>query len=332
MQRRTLIAVLWALLACLIPLAGAADFTLTDGTLIQGEAASFNDEGLVIRLKIGGFSDRIPWIRFTQETLKELAKDPKNAQFVEPFIELTADDLAKIRAEKEKEIVLKPVPRVERPQGKGSLFAAVTMPLGLAVAVVLFVANLYAAYEIALFRNRPAALVCGVSAVMPLIGPILFLSLPTVPEETVLPEIVPLAGTGAAAPPAEAPASATSKLKSKLTGIFGRKPGTGLSLATTEKAAAASTPFQTKTYAKGEYTFNRRFFETQFPGFFRVVPSESEKDLVLAIKAGRNEYVGRRITRISMNEMHLQLLSGGEVPVAFTDVAQVQVRHKDTKA
>jgi hypothetical protein len=328
-------AVLWALMACWELVASAADFTLTDGTLIQGEASSFNDEGLIIRLKIGGFSERIPWIKFTQETLKELVKDQKNAQFVEPFIELTAADLAKIKAEKEKEIVLKPVPRVARPQERGSLFAAATMPLGLAVLSLLFVANLYAAYEIAGFRNRPAALVCGVSAIMPIVGPILFLSLPTVPEEAGVPELMPLAGGGgAAAPaaPAEAHGSATSKLKSKITGMFGKKQGAGLSLAATEKAGAPAGPPPTKTYAKGEYTFNRRFFETQFPGFFRVVPSEAEKDLVLSLKAGRNEYVGKRITRISMNELHLQLLSGGEVSVAFADVSQVQVRHKDAKA
>ena len=87
-------------------------------------------------------------------------------------------------------------------------------------------------------------------------------------------------------------------------------------------------------YTRGEFTFNRRFFETKFPGFFRVVPSEADKDLVMVIKAVRGEYVGKRISRISMNEMHIQLQSGNasaEVMVPFVEIQSVQIRHKDAK-
>ena len=66
----------------------AVEFHLTDGTDFSGEVASATDQGLVIRLKVGGFSERFSWARLTQETLKELAKDAKTATFVEAYIDL----------------------------------------------------------------------------------------------------------------------------------------------------------------------------------------------------------------------------------------------------
>lgn len=107
----------------------------------------------------------------------------------------------------------------------------------------------------------------------------------------------------------------------------------GLSIAANEKPAAAATT-HSAVYTRGDNTFNRRFFETKFPGFFRVVPSEADKDLILVVKTGRGEYVAKRITRISSNEMHILPLKTGtaEVLVPFGEVIQVQVRHKDAKS
>jgi hypothetical protein len=121
-------------------------------------------------------------------------------------------------------------------------------------------------------------------------------------------------------------------MKSKITSVFQSKPAGGLTLAAAPKGEGAPGAPETHVYNRGEYTFNRRFFETKFPGFFRVVPSEAEKDLVIAIKAIRGEYVGKRISRIASNEMHIQALSGAEVMVPFAEITQVQIRHKDAKA
>jgi hypothetical protein len=87
-----------------------------------------------------------------------------------------------------------------------------------------------------------------------------------------------------------------------------------------------------RLFRRGDTTFNRRFFETQFAPYFRVVLSEAEKSMVIAVKAGKNEYVGRRISRISGNEIGLQLQSGGEVQVEFADIHEVQLRPKDASA
>jgi len=313
-------------LGCLLAVARADEFKMANGNVLRGEVASPDEDGLVVKLDVGGFSKREPWINFSQETLKELAKDPKIAPLVEPFIELEPEQIK--AKEKQKEIVIKPVPnRLERPTPKPNLIAAFITPLGLAILSVLMLANLYASYEIALFRQQPVSLVCGLSVLFPGIVPVIFLSLPT-----------RVAHAGAEVVTAEAAAAGAGDghggAKAKTTSTFPAALAGGLSLAAGAKSEPATAQSQPQTYTRGEFTFNRRFFETKFPGFFRVVPGEAEKDLVMVIKAIRGEYVGKRISRISMNEMHLQLQSGNasaEVMVPFAEIQSVQIRHKDAK-
>lgn len=106
--------------------------------------------------------------------------------------------------------------------------------------------------------------------------------------------------------------------------------GSSLSLASAAKGGGSGQTLP-QIFTRGETTFNRRFFETKFPGFFRVVPGEAERDLVLDIKVVRGEYVAKRISRISSNEMHVQVLNGGEVMVLFAEMTSVTLRHKDAK-
>ena len=44
-----------------IAAAMGAEYRLNNGDVLNGQAASFNDDGLVVRLDLGGFSPRIPW-------------------------------------------------------------------------------------------------------------------------------------------------------------------------------------------------------------------------------------------------------------------------------
>src|SRR4051812_16265574 len=96
------------------------------------------------------------------------------AALVEPLIEVS-------EADRLKQSVIEPktVPRLPRPEVHSLLGAMFSSSTGVFVLLLLYAANLYAAFEVAIFRARPIALVCGVSAIAPLVGPILFLSLPT---------------------------------------------------------------------------------------------------------------------------------------------------------
>jgi hypothetical protein len=290
------------------------EFVLNNGDVLRGEAVSFNDDGLVVRLDIGGHSPRISWSKLTQPTLQQLMKNPQAARFAEPFIELPP---APKKEKTKRDIVLKPVPRVERVE-KPNFFASIATPAGMAVFFVLFLANLYAAFEIARFRHRPPALVCGLSVVFPVFAPALFLAMPPA-----------AAAEGEGAGLAE-PAAALAAGKAT-TGPLAKVPmASGLSIAQGEKAAAAGAQGP-QTYKRGEFTFNRRFMETKFASFFRIIQAEADKDLVLVVRSGRDEHIAKRISRISSNEIHLQLVRGVEVSVPFADIAEIQVRHKDVK-
>jgi hypothetical protein len=290
----------------------ATEFKLNNGDVIKGDIAAVAEEGLTIRLDLGGFSERISWTKFTQETLKLLANDPKCRAFVEPFIEVPIELKARNRPKK-REFKPMPVQRVALPAEKGGFLATATLPANLAILGLLFAANLFAAYEIAVYRGRPVALVCGMSVILPVVTPVLFLSLPSVEPAEV-----------------EEGGGVATEFESKrrdTTRVPGGAAAGGLTMAKSEKSTAGS--LEPVIYKRGETTFNRRFFETKFAGFFRVVLGEKEKQMIIVVKTSRDEFVARRIARITGNEMHIQLLNGSESPVSFGDIAQVQLKPKE---
>jgi hypothetical protein len=310
MRRFLAFVLLWALSTW--PILGA-EYRLTNGDIIKGEPASATDDGMVVRLDFGGFSPRIGWGKLTQESLKELQNNPITKKFVEPFIEQPIEEKVKERAKK-KEIVLKEVPRVDHPAASSGFVPSLFKVPGLIVLILFYLANLYAAYAVAAYKQRPRALACALSAILPVIGPILIL---TMPDAEPVPGAEPAPGGPPPTPPAGAPANAAAA-----------GAGSGLGLAAHGKKAETVQ----QVYRRGEVNFDRRFFETKFSGFFRVVPAEAEKDLVLAVKTSKGEFVAKRISRISMSEVHLMLLRGGaETPVPLGEVIEVQVRHKDAK-
>jgi hypothetical protein len=296
----------------------AEEFHLNNGDVLRGEPVSFNDDGLVVRLDIGGHSPRISWSKLTQDTLKDLAKNPQAARFVEPFIDEPPVPKEK---EKKKDLTIRPVPRVERIE-KPNFFASFVTPAGLAVFLVLYLANIYAAYEIARFRHRQPMLVCGTSLVLPVIAPAIFMFAPTGTEPAAEAEAVTEPAVAAQAA-GKATTGSLPKAPAMAPGLSiaqgGEKPGGG----------AAQTP---QTYKRGEFTFNRRFMETKFASFFRIVQSEADKDLVLVVRTVKEEHIAKRISRISSTEMHLQLVRGVEVSVPFADIGEILVRHKEGKA
>ena len=60
---------------------------MTDGTSLTGDVISYNDNGVVFRLEGDKYSQRVPWTKFSQDALKQLANNPKIRPLAEPFIE-----------------------------------------------------------------------------------------------------------------------------------------------------------------------------------------------------------------------------------------------------
>lgn len=309
---------LWLLLCGWFVGATWADtFQLAEGRTLTGDivAGSANDAGLQFRLADGSY-ERVAWTSFSQEDLKKFAQDKKLASFVEPFIEVSQEERLK-----RTEVKLNDVPRLERPPSHSLLGAMFSSSVGAFVLLLLYAANIYAAYEISIFRARPFALVCGVSAVLPLIGPILFLSLqpPVKPREE---------GEVLADEPAQTFSVPTAPGESTTAEDH---PG-GLRIAHAAADAPGGEKFKGQVFQRGAFTFNRRFFETRFPGFFGVVRREAEKDLVLRIKSARGEYTCQRVTRIAANDVHVQVQKGQgseEIMIPFSEIQEIQLKHKD---
>lgn len=293
-------------------------FEYADGTKIEGDIVQGKPEFLQIRVE-GTRYEKLPWDKLSQATLKQLAVDPKLKleAFIQPYLEVLEDATIK-----KTEVVVKPVPRLERP-AKGSLFGALFgSAVGLLALLLVYAANIYAGYEISLIRAYPAAMVCGIAAIAPIIGPAVFLCLPTkmkASEEEALPE---------AEPPGSAPTSPLADPEAQAAAATGHG---GLTIAHAQAAPAAAVP-EDQVYKRGQFTFNRRFIETKFSGFFGVVRREAEKDLVLVIKSARGEFIATRISRIATNDLHADVHRGGasqEVQIPFSEIVEIRVKHRD---
>jgi hypothetical protein len=315
-----------ALAGMLCASAVAETLHLTDGTTVTGEIVTMDDRGIILKISEGNYSDPIPWNKLSQDDLRTFQQNPKAANFVEPWIELTQADKAQ-----RTQVEIKDVPHLSRP-AKGSLIGAMASSgIGVFLLLILYAANIYAAYEISNVRSRPAGVVCGVAAVAPILGPILFLCLPpaiTLPEHKTVQEWRPPSEEYADAPTAEA-APVGGGEAAPVEGEPGKLHVEGISHG---PAAAAPGLPPTKTFARGQYTFNRRFFETQMPSFFGVVRHGPDKDMVLNVRSARGTYIAQRIQRISANDMNLQVQKGHAsegVVVPFVEIQEVQVKHKD---
>ncbi len=299
----------------------AEAYKLTTGETVNGEvlAASANDQGVQVKIGEGQYQ-KVPWASFSQDDLKAFAKNARMEPFVQPFIEPNPEEKIK-----RTEVEIKQPERLERPARQSLLGAMFSSSVGLFTLLLLYGATIYAGYEVAIFRAQPPMLVAGLSAVpgLGILVPIIFLCMPT-----------RLKAAEAAPAPAEAatvaPGAAVEEEINPMHADGAAHPS-GLKLHS-EPEPAKSAQEQMPTFQRGQFTFNRRFFETKFPGFFGVVRRDAEKDLVLIIKSSRGQYIGQRISRIAANDLHLQVQKGHaseEVLIPFQEIQEIRVRHKD---
>lgn len=287
---------------------------LTDGSSFTGDILKFDDNGVLFRAADNTYTN-LSWTMFSQASLKEFADNPKMQPLVEPFIEVPESQHASREVVKIREVTRLALP--PRQSLLGALFAS---SVGIVVLLLIYAANLYAAFEVAVCRARPIGLVMGLAAVLPVIGPIIFLSLPVKVEAApaaaaVEPEAATFAVPG---DPAAAPASAETT--------------SGVHLAHPAAAAAAGHPAP-QVFQRGQFTFNKRFIETKFDGFFGAVRHGASKDMVLLVKTTRREFVAERITRIASSDVHFESIQGAarpEIMVAFADIQEIQIKHKDS--
>jgi hypothetical protein len=313
--RRLLALALGLMVLGLVSGDGLADvYTLTDGAKLEGEIVSVTEKGAILRLPDGAYSDRVAWERFSQDDLKTLARNSKYGRYVQGLI--IEDELEVARKKPARpSIVVKPVEnRLETPDNPALIGGFFGSSVGWLVLLALYAANLWAAYEIAIFRAQSVGLVCGLAAVVPVLPQIVFLSMPTrMPKEE------PAVAGEAAGAGAEG-AVAEQKFGANLKVAYEAPPAEDL-----DKAAAPT------IFKRGDFMFNRRFFETRFTNFFGLVRRDKDKHSILVIKSSRGEYTARRISRISANDMHLEIAKGPateEVSIPFVEIQEVQLRQE----
>ena len=276
----------------------------SDGGTVSGRLVAFKDQYIQVALESVGETPvytNVAWGRLSQETLQQLTANRQAAPYANIFLDPPGRERTTAT---EKKLSLVTPPRLDRPQG-GSLFAS---PVMMVMLLLVYAANIYAGWEIGIYRQWSPAMTAAVSALLPLIGPSLFLAMPTRRPKSEEAYEAPAPVEEAAAVVEEAPAPVT------------------------DQAAQSALP-QPVVYPRGQFTFNRRFFETKFAGFLKMVPGEAERDKVIFIKSARGEYTGQRLSKIEPNELFLQIRKGPateDVMIPFSEIYEITVKHKDT--
>ena len=291
-------------------IAQADTFPLADGTTVSGDIVTFDDFGAKFRSTDGNYTDRIPWAKFSQEGLKQLANNPKIQPLVEPFIEIPMSE----RPHRE-EVKVQEAIRLTRPAPQSFFGALFSSSVGLFAMVLIYGGNIYAGFEIAVFRARPKALVMGVAAVLPIIGPIIFLCLPMQVHVISAEEQAELEAQAAAhAATFAVPGQPVAGDEVSITGeTAGTQPG---------KSAG-------QVFKRGQFTFNRRFIETKFAGFLGVTQPGAKSDQTLLVTISSGQFAVERITSISASEVHLEIIQGDalqQIAVPFAEIQEMQLQ------
>jgi len=295
---------------CGLLIAARADtIPLADGTSLTGDIISFNDAGVIFRMSDNKYSDRIAWTKFSQDGLKQLANNPKISPLVEPFIEIPLSE----RPQKP-EVQIKPVERLEVPPKQSFFGALFSSSVGIFALLLIYGANIYAGYEIAVVRARPKGLVMGVAAVLPIIGPIIFLSMPMQVEAVPAEDLVEADPASFAVPGQPAP----TQEEIQITAVTpGSRPGAG-------QAAG-------QVFKRGQFTFNRRFIESKFAGYLSEVRSPADANTTLLVKTTSSQSVIERIVSIGTSEMQVEVALGEvrqAVTILFADIQEIQIKPK----
>jgi hypothetical protein len=287
----------------------ADTFSLADGTSLTGDIVRSSDTGLALRLSDDVYTN-VLWTKFSQDALKQLSANPKIKPLVEPFIEIPASE----RPPKP-EIKIQDVTRLELPPKQSLIGAMFSSSVGLFVLLLIYGANIYAGFEAAIFRSRPVGLGMGVAAVLPVLGPVILLLLPRVVQAEA------------------APAESVTASEEQTFSVPGMAANDEINIVASSWSPPGTKPDAPapQIFQRGQFTFNRRFFETKFPGFFSVVRRDADKDMVLVVKTMRGEFVVQRIASIAQDNVHFQVVKGEasyEEMTPFAEIQEIQLKHK----
>jgi hypothetical protein len=288
-------------LALRLSAAEPVTLTMTDGLSLSGDIVKFDDNGVLLRAT-GDIYTNLSWGRFSQATLKQLTSNPKLKPLVEPFIE---PDQSQRPAKAE--IQVNPVKRMEMPAP--SLFGGlVHSGLGLFILLAIYLANLYAGYEVAIVRARPPFQVIGLAAVLPIIGPIIFLSMATKIEK-----------------PTEEPVNVSGQTPAGITAAA--KAQEEIKIVEASWKQDEKKKVEPQIFARGKFTFNKRFVETKFAAYIGQPVGDALK-FTMSIKTSQGELTVERIAQVGATDAILETTERGQVTVPFPDIQEIKLTPK----
>jgi hypothetical protein len=290
----------------------AADtYTLADGSTLSGDIVKSDDHDAMVHTS-GDTYTNIAWPQFSQDSLKQLSSNPKYAAWVSPFIApppANHNSQANIAVHQE---------RLKSPaELQSSLFGGLFhSSLGLFILLLVYAANLYAAFEISIVRGKPMGAVMGLSAILPIVGPIIFVAQPLkAPEEAPVEEMPPDGG-----PPVTPGAS----------GGAGQGQGTDdiqIVSASWQGSQEEKKP-QPQIFARGKFTLNKRFIETKFAGFIGELKGDG-KNFNMELKTLKSTIAVECIKQVGQADAIVETPTG-QMTVPFSDIQEIKLIPKPT--
>ncbi len=225
-----------------------------------------------------------------------------------------------------------------RPPASGMSMEVVFNPAGIFLALLVMGLSGYAGYEIARFKNRPVKLVCVLSAVLPVLGPVVFLAMP--PQQVTgagrfaSPDVLGAVELPGTTPPTPLPAVRSLKYEDDPD-----SPYTNLAEGSVEEtqyvdesateSATDGAPVPVakslEHYHSSEYEFTPAFFSEYFAQF---VGAEAATNEALILRTNANEYSVRYISVVDATGLQFIFASQGqwmEEFLTYTDITEVEV-------
>ena len=207
-------------------------------------------------------------------------------------------------------------------------------PAGIFLALLVMGLSGYAGYEIARFKNRPVKLVCVLSAVLPVLGPVVFLVMS--PQQATgaaqfassdVPGSVDLPGT---TPPTPLPAVRSLKYEDDPDSPYANlAEGPVDETQFVDESAADGAPVPVakslEHYHSSGYEFTPAFFSEYFAQFVGAKVATNE---ALILRTNANEYSVRYISVVDATGLQFIFASQGqwvEEFLAYTDITEVEV-------
>jgi hypothetical protein len=286
----------------------AETLTLTDGSSQSGDIIEFDDAGLLLRS--GDIYTNVPWGQLSQESLKQLAGNPKISPYVEVFIEPDAS-----QHPAKPEIQVSEPKRLDMPGKNGnpppSLFGGlVGSPVGFFILLVLYAANLYAAFEVSIIRSRPPVQVMGLAAVLPVIGPAIFLAMPQRVEVSA----------------EEQAAAEVAKEVMAAQNLAAQKTPEDIQIVEASWQKEEKAP-EVQVFARGKFTFNKRFVETKFAGYLGEPKGDALK-FSMEVKTAKAQFAVERIMQVAATDVIFETVQSGQVTVPLADILEVKLTPK----